>query len=60
MVGAHLRQPDAGIAGAGFYDERAGIDLAGLQRPFNNGDTGTILGTATRIQTFQLREAIEM
>ena len=42
MVGAHLRQPDAGIARAGFYDEGVGIDLAGLQRPFNDGDAGAI------------------
>jgi len=60
MVGANLRQPDAGIARAAFYDEGVGIYLAGLHRPFNDGDTGTILGTATWIQTFQLREAVEM
>ena len=60
MIGANLGQPDPGIAGAGFYDEGVGIDLAGLQRPFNDGDTGAILGTATRTQAFQLRETVEM
>jgi hypothetical protein len=60
VVSANLRQPDAGIAGAAFYDEGVGIDLAGLQRPFDDGDTGTVLGATARIQAFQLREAVEM
>jgi hypothetical protein len=60
MVGAHLCQPDSGIAGAAFDDEGIGIDLTSLQCPFNDGDTGTVLGAAARVQPFQLCEAIKM
>jgi hypothetical protein len=60
MVGAHHRQSDAGIARAGFYNQGVGIDLPGLQCPFNDGDTGAVLGTTPWIHALQFCEAVKM
>ena len=59
-VGTHLCQPDTSIAGTAFYDEGIGINFTGLQRTLNNGNAGTILGTAARIQIFQLCKTVRM
>ena len=60
MAGTNLREPDAGIARTTFYYEGVGVNLTRLQHSFYDGDTGTALGTAARIQTFQFREAVEV
>jgi hypothetical protein len=60
MVGTHHGQPNTSIAGASFYDQGVSVDLAGLQGPLNDGDTGTILGATPGIQPFQFGETAKM
>ena len=60
MIGTDLRKPNTGIAGTGLYHKCFRIDFARLHGPFNDGNTGTVLGATTRIESLKFCKTVEM